>query len=165
MRLLFAQEILTTLGYNIDAIADPIAELKNVIEMGSGLRVHNDNFEESLLEGLGYRTDAITSELFEEAIRTLVGSYRTDAEADPRDLIAAKAMDEMGQHVIAFTDEITAKVEQWQKDGLSLEEISDRLDSIYSSPEYQGEAFVEELAGWLAIAYLGGVEQVGEEVL
>ena len=164
MRLLFAQEVLTTLGYNIDAIADPIAELKNVIEMGSGLRVRNDNFEESLLEGLGYRTDAITPELFEEAIYTLVEPYRTDAEADPRDLIAAKAMDEMGQHVIAFTDEITAKVEQWQKDGLSLEEISDRIDSIYSSPDYQGKGFVEELAGWLAIAYLGGVEAIGEEV-
>ena len=162
MRLLFAQEVLTTLGYNIDAIADPIAELKNVIEMGSGLRVRNDNFEESLLEGLGYRTDAITPELFEEAIYTLVEPYRTDAEADPRDLIASAAVDNLGSHITALTDEILSKVNQWKLDGLSLEEINDRIDSIYESSDYRGESFAEGLAGWLVISYLSGVEEIGE---
>lgn len=163
MRLLFAQEMLTELGYNLDAIADPIAELKNVIEMGSGLRVHNDNFEESFLEGLGYRSDAITPESFEDSVRLICKPYRIDAEADPRDMVVGAAIDDLGKHVTAFTEEISKKVKQWQEEGLGLQEIGDRIDTIYSSPDYLGKSFTDGLADWFAISYLGGVDEISSE--
>lgn len=155
---LLAQEILPQLGYDMDAIADPVTEFKNAVLTLSGLRVDSENFEASILTGLGYRTDSISPSSFNEAIRLLVKPYRIDAEADPRDLIMAAALDDLGKHITELTKEISTKVKAWQKEGLTLEQISDRVDSIYSSDDYKGEAFTDEFANWLTVAYLGGAE-------
>lgn len=153
---LLAQDILPQLGYNIDAIADPVEELKNILRLTSGYRVDDENFEQSLLTGLGYRADAIAPDSLEEAAQILLAPYRTDAKADPRDLITTAAMRDMGKHIKGFTDEISKNVAQWQADGLSVDEISDHLDDLYNSEDYQGDRFVDGFADWLMIAYLDG---------
>jgi hypothetical protein len=153
---LLAQAVLPQLGYNIDAIADPVEELKNILRMTSGYRDDDENFEWSLLKELGYRTDAIAPDSLEEAVQILLADYRTDAKADPRDLITTAAMRDMGKHIKGFTDEISKNVVQWQADGLSVDEISDRLDDLYNSEDYQGDRFADGFADWLMIAHLDG---------
>lgn len=150
---LLAQAILPELGYNIDAIADPVEELKNILRMTTGFRVDDENL---FLKDLGYREDAITSDSLEEAVQILLANYRTDAKADPRDLITTAAMKDMGEQVKAFTDAIADQVAKWQKEGLTVNEISDRLDDFYDSEEYQGDRFVDRFADWLMVANLAG---------
>lgn len=153
---LLAQAVLPQLGYNIDAIADPVEELKNILRMTSGSRVDDENFELSLLSNLGYRADAIKEDSLEEAVQILLDSYRTDAKPDPRDLITTAAMKDMGKQIEAFTEAIATKVADWQKEGLSMDEISDRIDELYSSEDYQGDSFEDRFANWLMIAHLAG---------
>ncbi len=150
---LLAQAVLPQLGYNIDAIADPVEELKNILRMASGFRVDD---EKSFLTELGYRTDAINDNTLEEAVQILLDSYRTDAKPDPRDLITTAAMKDMGKQIEVFTEAIATKVAEWQKEGLTMPEISDRLDDFYSSEDYQGDTFSDDFANWLMIAYLDG---------
>lgn len=150
---LLAQAVLPQLGYNIDKIADPVEELKNILRMTSGFRVDD---EKSFLMELGYRADAINDDALEEAVQILLDSYRTDAKPDPRDLITTAAMRDMGKQIKGFTEAIATKVADWQKEGLTIPEISDRLDDFYSSEEYQGDTFSDDFANWLMIAYLDG---------
>ena len=224
--LSLAHEILPTLGYRIDAIADPVEELKSVILAASGFTgiderfanlmcdrfdnlspilkhglskrpeslealanwkrnkppedlspippkaekrfadmsiqektdSYNNNregfFKRSMLKGLGYRTDSVES--FDDAVRTLLAPYRTDAIADVRDLISAKATEQLGEHIQGFTKAIAAKVKSWKDEDLSPKQISDRIDNLYA--DLDGTELAEGLADWLAIAYLAGGE-------
>lgn len=150
---LLAQAVLPQLGYNIDAIADPVEELKNILRMTSGFRVDD---EKSFLMELGYRADAINDNALEEAVQILLDSYRTDAKPDPRDLITTAAMKDMSDQIKAFTDAIATNVAKWQAEGLTLDEISDRIDDLYTSEDYQGDSFADRFANWLMIAHLAG---------
>ena len=168
--LSLAHEILPTLGYRIDAIADPVEELKSVILAASGFTGIDERFADlmcdrfdseadgyfkrSMLNGLGYRADSVES--FDDAVRTLLAPYRTDAIADVRDLISAKATEQLGEQIQGFTKAIATKVKSWKDENLSPKEISDRIDNLYA--DLDGTEFAEGLADWLAIAYLSGGE-------
>jgi len=133
-----------------------------------------------VLEKLGYRTDAIAPNeidiLFDDAIQLLRVRIAQEnpeylqrfddeiseiEENDLRDRISELARENLAPQIEKFNQVIGRKLKQWQKEGLTLEEVRDRIDSIYSLDEYSDKGFADGLAEWLAIATLSGQDQVG----
>ena len=131
-----------------------------------------------VLEKLGYRTDAIAPNeidiLFDDAMQLLrdriaqedpkyLEKFDSDIadieENDLRDCISELAQENLAPEIEKFTQVIGRKLKQWQGEGLSLEEVRDRIDSIYSLDEYSDDEFANGLAEWLAIATLSGQDQ------
>lgn len=134
-----------------------------------------------VLEKLGYRTDAIAPHqidtLFDDAMQVLRDRLEQEnpeclqrfddqvadiEEEDLRDRISELARENLSPQIEKFNQVIGRKLRQWQKEGLSLEEARDRIDSIYSLDEYGDDNFANGLAEWLAIATLTGSDSVGE---
>ena len=132
-----------------------------------------------VLEKLGYRTDAIAPHqidtVFDDAMSLLRDRIAQEnpeflerfddqiadiEEEDLRDRISEMAQENLAPQIEKFNQVIGRKLRQWQKEGLSLEEARDRIDSIYDLDEYRGEGFANGLAEWLAIATLTGQEQL-----
>lgn len=133
-----------------------------------------------VLEKLGYRTDAIAPNeidiLFDDAMQLLRDRIAQEnpeylerfddeiadiEENDLRDRISQLAQENLAPEIEKFTQVIGRKLKQWQGEGLSLEEVRDRIDSIYKLDEYNDEGFSNGLAEWLAIATLSGQDQAG----
>ena len=131
-----------------------------------------------ILEKLGYRTDAIAPKnidiIFDDAMALLrdriakenpehLQRFDDDVadveEEDLRDRISEMARENLSPQIEKFNQVIGRKLRQWQKEGLSLEEARDRIDSIYSLDEYSDDEFANGLAEWLAIATLSGQDQ------
>ena len=131
-----------------------------------------------LLEKLGYRTDAIAPKeidiIFDDAVQLLRDRIAvenpeylqrfddeiTDIEDnDLRDRISEMAQENLSPQIEKFQQVIGQKLRQWQKQGVTLEEARDRIDSIYKLDEYGGDSFSNGLAEWLAIATLAGQDQ------
>jgi tRNA A37 N6-isopentenylltransferase MiaA len=132
-----------------------------------------------VLEKLGYRTDTIAPSeidiLFDDAMQLLRDRIAVESpellqrfddriadieEEDLRDRISEMARENLSPQIEKFNLVIGRKLKQWQKEGLSLEEARDRIDSIYSLDEYGDEGFANGLAEWLAIATLTGQDQI-----
>jgi hypothetical protein len=133
-----------------------------------------------VLEKLGYRTDVIAPSeidiLFDDAMQLLRDRIDQEKpeylerfddeiadieENDLRDRISQLAQENLAPEIEKFTQVIGRKLKQWQGEGLSLEEVRDRIDSIYKLDEYNDEGFSNGLAEWLAIATLSGQDQAG----
>lgn len=133
-----------------------------------------------VLERLGYRTDAIAPNeidiLFDDAMQLLRDRIAQEnpeylqrfddeisdiEENDLRDRISELARESLAPQIEKFNQVIGRKLKQWQKEGLTLEEVRDRIDSIYSLDEYSDKGFADGLAEWLAIATLSGQDQAG----
>jgi hypothetical protein len=125
-----------------------------------------------VLEKLGYRTDVIAPSeidiLFDDAMQLLRDridqenpEYLERFDNDLRDRISQLAQENLAPEIEKFTQVIGRKLKQWQGEGLSLEEVRDRIDSIYKLDEYNDEGFSNGLAEWLAIATLSGQDQAG----
>lgn len=136
------------------------------------------------LENLGYRTDAIAPNeidiIFDDAVQLLrdrlaeenpEGLQRFDdaiadiEEQDLRDRLSEMAQQSLSPQIEKFTQVIGRKLRQWQKEGLSLEEARDRIDSIYSLEDYSDESFANGFAEWLLIANLAAQDLVTQEDL
>ena len=134
-----------------------------------------------LLEKLGYRTDAIAPKeidiIFDDAVQLLRDRIAeenpeylqrfddeiTDIEDnDLRDRISEMAQENLSPQIEKFQQVIGQKLRQWQKQGVTLQEARDRIDSIYKLDEYDGDSFSNGLAEWLAIATLTGQDQASE---
>ena len=134
-----------------------------------------------VLEKLGYRTDAIAPNeidiLFDDAMQVLRDHIAQESpeclqrfddqiaeieEEDLRDRLSGMARENLSPQIEKFNVVIGRKLRQWQKEGLTIEEARDRIDSIYSLDEYGGEGFANGLAEWLAIATLTGQDQIGK---
>lgn len=134
-----------------------------------------------VLERLGYRTDAIAPQdidiLFDDAMQLLRDRIAQEdpaylqrfddevadiEEEDLRDRLSEMARENLAPQIESFTQAIGRKLRQWQKEGLSMEEVRDRIDSIYSLDEYGGEDFADSIAEWLILAHLAGSEQAQE---
>ena len=134
--------------------------------------------KKELLEKLGYRTDAIAlSEIdiiFDDATQLLRDRIAVESpeylqrfddeiadieDDDLRDRISEMAQENLSPQIEKFQQVIGQKLRQWQKQGLTLEEARDRIDSIYKLDEYDGDSFSNGLAEWLAIATLTGQDR------
>lgn len=131
-----------------------------------------------MLDRLGYRTDAIALEdidtVFQDAMELLRDRIavenpeylqRFDAEiadieeGDLRDRISGMARENLAPQIEKFNQVIGRKLRQWQKEGLSMQEARDRIDSIYSLKEYDGENFANGMAEWLILSDLTGSDR------
>lgn len=132
-----------------------------------------------VLEKLGYRTDAIAPHeidvIFDDAMQLLRDRIAVEnpedlqrfddqvadiEEEDLRDRISEMARNNLAPQIEKFNQVIGRKLRQWQREGLTLEEARDRIDSIYNLDEYSDDGFANGLAEWLAIATLTGEDQV-----
>lgn len=136
------------------------------------------------LENLGYRTDAIAPNeidiIFDDAVQILRDRLAEEnpeqlqrfddtiadiEEQDLRDRLSEMAQQSLSPQIEKFTQVIGEKLRQWQKEGLSLEEARDRIDSIYSLEDYGDEGFANGFAEWLLIANLAAQDLVTQEDL
>ena len=134
--------------------------------------------KKELLEKLGYRTDAIAlgeiDIIFDDAVQLLRDRIAVESpeylqrfddeiadieDDDLRDRLSEMAQENLSPQIEKFQQVIGQKLRQWQKQGLTLEEARDRIDSIYKLDEYDGDSFSNGLAEWLAIATLTGQDQ------
>lgn len=136
-----------------------------------------------VLERLGYRTDAIAPQdidiLFDDAMQLLRDRIVKEApaylqrfddevadieEEDLRDRLSEMARENLAPQIESFTQVIGRKLGQWQKEGLSMEEVRDRIDYIYELEDYNDEVFANDIAEWLILAHLTGSEQAQEGI-
>ena len=85
-----------------------------------------------------------------------------DGKADPVDLLVDRSMESASGHVVGWVDQIYDWLEGHRTDGMSLEEVANRLPGLYGQLDSDG--FVQSLETGMQFGDLIGRGEVLTEI-
>lgn len=89
----------------------------------------------------------------------------TDAQDDAKDLgdyVTDKALEKATPAVNRWVKLVQAQLKRWKKEGLTLQEIRDRLPELYT--KLKSEQFAKALSQSMQLTYLGARAEVLDEM-